>query len=179
MTFCKPMKRMCSRVSLNEESKKWVHVTNFHLSLFLDKFRTWSNQVAESGKARCPQGELPLNKHRAWKNVSFLVQSQCHHSCENMTMDNASHLLHKTLDKLKSSFSNRLVQPRCLKEQHRKLFLPGAIRLYSAHSKTNKSFLCFQLLLLQIKLHLILTYRYLSILFYSPQCLILSYFITT
>ena len=31
-------------------------------------------------------------------------------------MDNVSHPLHETLDKLKSSFSNRLIQPRCLKE---------------------------------------------------------------
>lgn len=31
-------------------------------------------------------------------------------------MDNDAHPLHKTLDKLKSSFSNRLIKPRCLKE---------------------------------------------------------------
>ena len=47
-------------------------------------------------------------------------------------MDNVSHPLHETRDKLKSSFSNRLIQPRCLKERHRKSFLPGAIRLYNA-----------------------------------------------
>ena len=36
-------------------------------------------------------------------------------------MDNASHPLHKTLDKLKSSFSNRLIQFHCLKERHQTL----------------------------------------------------------
>ena len=47
-------------------------------------------------------------------------------------MDNVFHPLHETLDKLKSRFSNRLIQPRCLKERHRKSFLPGAIKLYNA-----------------------------------------------
>ena len=46
-------------------------------------------------------------------------------------MDNPSHPIHKTLDKLKSSFSNRLIQPRCSKERYRKSFLP-AIRLYNS-----------------------------------------------
>ena len=44
-------------------------------------------------------------------------------------MDNVSHPIHQTLDKLKSSFSSRLIQLRCLKERHRKSFLPGAVRL--------------------------------------------------
>ena len=47
-------------------------------------------------------------------------------------MYNISHPLHETLDKLKSIFSNRLIQPRCLEELHRKSFVPGAIRLYNA-----------------------------------------------
>ena len=50
-------------------------------------------------------------------------------------MDNVSHPLHETLDKLKSSFSSRLIHPRCLKERHRKSFLPGAVRLYNASQK--------------------------------------------
>ena len=35
--------------------------------------------------------------------------------------------LHKTVDKLKSSFNNRLIRPRCLKEQHRKSLLPLSV----------------------------------------------------
>ena len=35
--------------------------------------------------------------------------------------------------KPKSSFNNRLIQPCCLKEQHRKSFLPSVIRLYNSH----------------------------------------------
>ena len=50
-------------------------------------------------------------------------------------MDSVYLPLHKTLDKLKSSFSSKLIQPCCLKERHRKLFTHGAIRLYNAHSK--------------------------------------------
>ena len=50
---------------------------------------------------------------------------------------------HRTLDKLKSSFNNRLIQARCLKECHRKSFLPGAIRLYNcAHYKTQNTQNC-------------------------------------
>ena len=47
-------------------------------------------------------------------------------------MDNVSHPLHETLDKLKSSFSNRLIQPCCLKRMAQETFLPGAIRAYNA-----------------------------------------------
>ncbi|TWW67116.1 hypothetical protein D4764_02G0001570 [Takifugu flavidus] len=47
-------------------------------------------------------------------------------------MDNPSHPLHNTVDKLRSSFSNRLLQPRCSKERYRKSFLLSAIRLYNS-----------------------------------------------
>ncbi|TWW52968.1 hypothetical protein D4764_0216870 [Takifugu flavidus] len=47
-------------------------------------------------------------------------------------MDNPSHPLHNTVDKLRSSFSNRLLQPRCSKERDRKSFLPSAIKLYKS-----------------------------------------------
>ena len=52
-------------------------------------------------------------------------------------MDNVSHLLHKTVEELKSSFINRLIQPNCLKTKPRKSFLPGAIRLHNALKKTH------------------------------------------
>lgn len=42
--------------------------------------------------------------------------------------DQDSHSLHNTLDKLKSTFSIRPIQPRCLKERCRKSFLPAAIK---------------------------------------------------
>ncbi|TWW54976.1 hypothetical protein D4764_09G0000250 [Takifugu flavidus] len=47
-------------------------------------------------------------------------------------MDSPSHPLHNTVDKLRSSFSNRLLQPRCSKERDRKSFLLSAIRLYNS-----------------------------------------------
>ncbi|TWW63550.1 hypothetical protein D4764_03G0005580 [Takifugu flavidus] len=47
-------------------------------------------------------------------------------------MDSPSHPLHNTVDKLRSSFSNRLLQPRCSKERDRKSLLPSAIRLYNS-----------------------------------------------
>ncbi|TWW78270.1 hypothetical protein D4764_11G0003910 [Takifugu flavidus] len=47
-------------------------------------------------------------------------------------MDNPSHPLHNTVEKLRSSFSSRLLQPRCSKERYRKSFLPSAIRLYNS-----------------------------------------------
>ncbi|TWW77449.1 hypothetical protein D4764_12G0008390 [Takifugu flavidus] len=47
-------------------------------------------------------------------------------------MENPSHPLHNTVDKLRSSFSSRLLQPRCSKERYRKSFLPSTIRLYNS-----------------------------------------------
>ena len=112
------------------------------------------------------------------------MQSQCHQSYESMTMDNASHLLHKTLDKLKSSFSNRLMQPSCLKERHRKLFLPGAIR--HQHSLRNKQIIFVLKIIITANktapyaltpyVPLTFTSRYLSILFYLPQYFIFILF---
>ena len=54
-------------------------------------------------------------------------------------MDIVSQRLHKTLAMLKSSFSSRLIKPRCLKEEHRQSFLPGANRRYNAHITKHKT----------------------------------------
>ncbi|TWW73111.1 hypothetical protein D4764_15G0005050 [Takifugu flavidus] len=53
-------------------------------------------------------------------------------------MDSPSHPLHNTVDKLRSSFSNRLLQPRCSKERYRKSFLPSAIKLYNSLKPTQQ-----------------------------------------
>ncbi|TWW62767.1 hypothetical protein D4764_04G0014140 [Takifugu flavidus] len=45
---------------------------------------------------------------------------------------NPSHLLHNTVDKLRSSFSSRLLQPRCSKERYRKSFLPSVKLFFPA-----------------------------------------------
>ena len=55
------------------------------------------------------------------------------------TMANPSHPLHTTLDQLRSSFSNRLIQPRCKKERYRKSFLPTAIRLYNTSTSVRST----------------------------------------
>ena len=46
-------------------------------------------------------------------------------------MDNASHPLFSTLAQRRSSFSRRLLLPRCTTERHRKSFLPVVIKLYN------------------------------------------------
>ena len=46
-------------------------------------------------------------------------------------MDNTSHPLHDTVGALSSSFSSRLLQPRCRKERYRRSFIPTAIRLFN------------------------------------------------
>ncbi|KAI5103643.1 gastrula zinc finger protein XlCGF28.1-like [Silurus meridionalis] len=46
-------------------------------------------------------------------------------------LENASHPLYETVTSLSSSFSNRLIHPKCLKERYRRSFLPAAIRLYN------------------------------------------------
>ena len=43
-----------------------------------------------------------------------------------------SHPLHNALVLLRSSFSERLVAPKCTAEHHRKSFLPVAIKLYNS-----------------------------------------------
>ncbi len=54
------------------------------------------------------------------------------HSKLHKIMENATHPLYKTLVKLKSSLSNRLILPCCSKEHCKKSFLPAAIQLYNA-----------------------------------------------
>ena len=48
-------------------------------------------------------------------------------------MDSVSHPLKDTLTGLESSFSDRLLHPRCVKERYRRSFLPAAVRLYNQH----------------------------------------------
>ena len=45
---------------------------------------------------------------------------------------NSSHPLHQTVNSLRSTFSNRLVHPRCKKERFRRSFIPASIRLYNS-----------------------------------------------
>ncbi|KAI5098355.1 gastrula zinc finger protein XlCGF28.1-like [Silurus meridionalis] len=46
-------------------------------------------------------------------------------------LQNASHHLYETVTSLSSSFSDRLLHAKCLKERYRRSFLPAAIRLYN------------------------------------------------
>ncbi|KAK0147719.1 hypothetical protein N1851_012571 [Merluccius polli] len=48
-------------------------------------------------------------------------------------LDNESHPLHGDLTELRSSFSDRLLHPRCVKERYRRSFLPAAVRLHNEH----------------------------------------------
>ncbi|KAE8299065.1 hypothetical protein D5F01_LYC01451 [Larimichthys crocea] len=47
-------------------------------------------------------------------------------------LDNDSHPLHELLERLRSSFSQRLLVPRCSTERHKKSFLPVSISLYNS-----------------------------------------------
>ena len=46
-------------------------------------------------------------------------------------MDNQSHPLQDTITALGSSFSNRLIHRKCLKQRYHRSFLPAAVRLYN------------------------------------------------
>ena len=46
-------------------------------------------------------------------------------------MDNPDHPLHLTLDRQRSSFSNRLLQLHCRRDRYRKSFVPQAIALFN------------------------------------------------
>ncbi|KAI4890982.1 hypothetical protein NFI96_009124 [Prochilodus magdalenae] len=48
-------------------------------------------------------------------------------------LENDSHPMHETLAALGSSFSDRLLHPKCVKERYRRFFLPAAVRLYNQH----------------------------------------------
>ncbi|TWW57314.1 putative RNA-directed DNA polymerase from transposon BS [Takifugu flavidus] len=49
-------------------------------------------------------------------------------------LNNTSHPLQDTLAALGSSFSERLLHPRCVKERYRRSFLPAAVRLHNKHN---------------------------------------------
>ena len=46
-------------------------------------------------------------------------------------LSHGSHPLQDTLSALSSSFSDRLIHPRCVKERFRRSFLPAAVRLFN------------------------------------------------
>ncbi|KAI4879583.1 hypothetical protein NFI96_026537 [Prochilodus magdalenae] len=46
-------------------------------------------------------------------------------------LKNLSHPMYHSLEALGSSFSARLLHPRCVKERYRRSFLPAAVRLYN------------------------------------------------
>ena len=48
-------------------------------------------------------------------------------------MGNGSHLMQDTLRALESSFSARLLHPKCVKERYRRPFLPAAVRPHDQH----------------------------------------------
>jgi hypothetical protein len=50
----------------------------------------------------------------------------------NVIVDNVSHPLYDLLLKHRSTFSARLILPKCTTERHRKSFLPVAIKLYNS-----------------------------------------------
>ncbi|TWW55054.1 hypothetical protein D4764_09G0001030 [Takifugu flavidus] len=49
-------------------------------------------------------------------------------------MDTPSHPLHETVGALSSSFSSRLLHPRCQRERYRRSFIPTAVRLFNMHN---------------------------------------------
>ncbi|TWW77710.1 hypothetical protein D4764_12G0011000 [Takifugu flavidus] len=49
-------------------------------------------------------------------------------------MDTPSHPLHETVGALSSSFSSRLLHPRCKRERYRRSFIPTAVRLFNMHN---------------------------------------------
>lgn len=45
--------------------------------------------------------------------------------------DNSFHPLHETVVSLSSSFSSRLLHPKCKNERYRRSFIPAAVRLFN------------------------------------------------
>ena len=55
-------------------------------------------------------------------------------------LDNVAHPLYDTLAQQRSTFSRRLLSPRCTTERHRKSFLPVVINLYNASLRVRHPF---------------------------------------
>ena len=92
-----------------QNTKVWVYPSKQNLQKLHYSFSQWFYY--------CPEGGF----------VSFFTphQEEFHYyiiHIECTFMAHVSHPLHKTLDKLKSSFSSRLIQPHCPKERYRKSF---------------------------------------------------------
>ncbi|XP_078255788.1 uncharacterized protein LOC144593702 isoform X3 [Rhinoraja longicauda] len=48
-------------------------------------------------------------------------------------LDNDTHPMQDTVTALSSSFSDRLLHPKCVKERYRRSFLPAVVRLHNQH----------------------------------------------
>ena len=60
----------------------------------------------------------------------------------NAILENPSHPLHEELRLMRSTFSNRLIPPRCRTERLRRSFVPAAIRLYNSMADTGTNDPC-------------------------------------
>ncbi|XP_078264925.1 uncharacterized protein LOC144598602 [Rhinoraja longicauda] len=56
-----------------------------------------------------------------------------------LLLDNDSHPMQDTVTALSSSFSDRLLHPKCVKERYRRSFLPAAVRLHNQHCSQQTS----------------------------------------
>ncbi|KAI3354884.1 hypothetical protein L3Q82_004552 [Scortum barcoo] len=84
-----------------------------------------NGQTGEEGQL-CP-GMPPLDSVEVVGNGRMMAKL-------SSLLNNTSHPLQDTLTALGSSFSERLLHPRCVKERYRRSFLPAAVRL---HNKQN------------------------------------------
>ena len=54
-------------------------------------------------------------------------------------MDNDSHPMQETVTALESSFSDRLLHPKYVKERYHRSFLPAAVRLHNQHCSLTRT----------------------------------------
>ena len=67
----------------------------------------------------------------SWLTTLKEVEEQRMPTKQLSIMENTSHPPHETVNILRRSFSNRMIQLCCFKERYKMLFLPGPIRLFS------------------------------------------------
>ena len=116
---------------------QWALLTSFYDSMLASAISyvvCWSSSVSTAGRKRldklikkassilgCPLDSVQVvGESRMMDKLSSLLVQE-------------SRPLQDTISALGSSFSNRLIHPKCVKERYHRSFLPAAVRLYNQH----------------------------------------------
>ena len=136
----------------------------------------WSSSISAAGRIGldklvkkassilgCPLAPVQVVKDsRIMDKLSSLLVQESHH-------------LQVTLTALGSSFSNELIHPKCVKERHRRAFIPAAVSTTAGSIQTRKFVLVCGFFLEFILAILFLTFLITLFIFYYCYCFLKQY----